>query len=295
MQPSDKLDNILSFDIEDWYHPNLAEKELLGGLTLEDRVEQPTFRILNMLDATDNRATFFVLGEVAERFPGLVLEIKTRGHEVASHGYKHNLVYDYTRDQFETDITKGLEILERVTEQKILGYRAPSWSLGKKTPWAWQVLHSLGIEYDSSVFPFKTFLYGDSKAPRFEYEIQLGNGESMKELPPSVMKIFGQRVPFSGGFYFRFLPYEMIKMGITQCNRNGNPAVLYLHPWELDPGQPRLKLAAKDRFIMYVNLKKTEDKLQRLLDDHRFVSIKEYFSQTGAENTIVTADEVGLN
>lgn len=282
-------DNILSFDIEDWYHPNLAQEELLRHLTLEDRVEAPTLRILNMLDDSENRATFFVLGEVASRFPDLVKEIQLRGHEVASHGFEHNLVYDYTKDQFETDLGRAVEILHNLTGEKVRGYRAPSWSLGEKTPWAWRVLRSFDMEYDSSVFPFKTFLYGDSTAPRFEYEIQLGNGETIRELPPSVMRLFGQRVPFSGGFYFRFLPYQVIKAGIRHCNRGGNPAVIYLHPWEIDIEQPRLKLGAKDRFIMYVNLNKTEQKLQRLLHEHNFVSIHEYFSSTRTESRIVQA------
>jgi len=269
--------NILSFDVEDWYHPNLAKEACLKNMPREDRVKDPTSRILNLLDETHNSATFFILGEVAERFPELVTDIVSRGHEVASHGFSHNLVYNYTRDQFETDIRRSLKTLSGVSGQGILAYRAPSWSIGETTPWAWQVLRDVGIVYDSSVFPFKTFLYGDDRAPRFDYPIAEGVPE-MREVPPSVMKILGQRLPFSGGFYFRVLPYSVIAAGIRQYNKLGKPAVLYLHPWEIDVDQPRLNLPVRDRFIMYANLNRTEKKLLRVLRDFHFVSIRDYFA-----------------
>jgi len=282
--PREKINNMLSFDIEDWYHPNLAKTDCLRDITKEDRVKEPTLRILNLLDETKNSATFFILGEVAQRFPALVTEIANRGHEVASHGFCHNLVYNYTKDQFETDINKALKTLTDITGQEILGYRAPSWSLGKDTPWAWGVLHDSGFIYDSSVFPFKTFLYGDSSAPRFDYGIGLDGDRGIREVPPSVMRISGQRVPFSGGFYFRILPYQFIKAGIQQYNNLGKPSLLYVHPWEMDVGQPRLNLPARDRFIMYANIKRTEKKLRKVLQDYRFVSIKDYFDAAAPQS-----------
>lgn len=272
------MKNILTFDVEDWYHPNLADLEKLPGVKIENRVLEPTFKILNMLDATGNKATFFVLGEVAEKFPELLREIVQRGHEVASHGYRHNLVYNCTKSQFETDLETAVSLLQKVTKQKVLGYRAPSWSLHKKTtPWAWEVLDSVGFVYDSSIYPYKTFLYGDVEAPRFAYQIDLAAGKHLTEVPPSVAELFGKRLPFSGGFFFRVVPYRFIKWSMKQYNRANVPAVIYLHPWEIDTGQPRLPVGIKKRFILYANIKRTEMKLGKLLDEFRFTTMKDYF------------------
>lgn len=271
------MKNILTFDIEDWYHPNLADKHLLSGLTLTDRVEAPTLKILDMLAEADSTATFFVVGDVAEKFPDLVREIIRRGHEVGSHGYRHNLVYDYTKAQFETDLKASFDLLSNIIGDDVLGYRAPSWSLGKRTPWAWQVLKQAGFSYDSSMYPFETFLYGDNQSPRFNHEIALADGSRFREFPPSAADVFGKRLPFSGGFFFRVVPYSLIKAGVRQYNQAGHPAILYLHPWEIDPEQPRLKVDAKKRFILYANIEKTERKLRKLLHDLRFVSIRDYF------------------
>ncbi|MFQ5649772.1 MAG: polysaccharide deacetylase family protein [bacterium] len=290
------MKNILTFDIEDWYHPNLADKELLNDLPLEDRVEAPTLRILNMLDETNNKATFFVVGDVVEKFPNLVAEMVRRGHEVGSHGHRHNLVYQVTKAQFETDLTQALKTLEKITNRRVLGYRAPSWSLGQRTPWAWHVLNELGFAYDSSLYPFETFLYGDNGSPRFEFQVELPDGGTFREIPPSVAEVLGKRLPFSGGFFFRVVPYALIKWGIRQHHAVGKPAVMYLHPWELDVDQPRLKVDARKRFILYANLDKTERKLQRLLREFRFVSIRDYLglddTLRGSREDIVTTREV---
>ncbi len=272
------MDNILTFDIEDWYHPNLANKEALAKLEMEDRVVEPTLRILNMLDDTENFATFFVLGDIAEKFPDLILEIVNRGHEVGSHGYRHNLVYNYTKIQFETDIKKSVSVLETAINKKIVGYRAPSWSFNEKTPWAWDVLHDNGFLYDSSMYPFKTFLYGCNESPRFKYKKELQNGKTFTELPPSVVECFGKRLPFSGGFFFRVSPALYVNWCIRRINKLGKPTVVYLHPWEIDVEQPRVDVSTKDNFILYANLHKTEKKLQTLLRRHSFISIAEYLS-----------------
>jgi polysaccharide deacetylase family protein (PEP-CTERM system associated) len=258
----------------------LAVVESLGKTKIEDRVVDPTLRILNMLDRTNNKATFFVLGEVAAKFPELVAEMAKRGHEVASHGYHHNLVYNYTRYQFETDISRGIEALESAANQKVLGYRAPSWSLSAhQTPWAWEVLHSFGFKYDSSLYPYKTFLFGDSNAPRFDYEIPINDGQKLREIPPSVAEFFGKRLPFSGGFFMRVAPLHYIQHCIRQYNENGKAAVIYLHPWEIDVDQPRLPVSLKNKFILYANLKRTENKLLKLLQRFRFVAIRDFLMQ----------------
>lgn len=271
------IKNLLTFDIEDWYHPNLTEPELLAQIEIEHRVSEPTLRILNMLDETDNTATFFVLGDVAEQFPELVAEMVKRGHEVASHGFRHNLVYNCTRDQYETDLSRSVGLLEGITGRKVLGYRAPSWSLNDRTPWAWEVQKALGLQYDSSLYPFKTFLYGSNESPRFDYAITLQDGEEFKEIPPSVAQILGKRVPFSGGFFMRVMPLWFIRRYIRQYNNAGQPAVLYLHPWEIDVGQPRLPVSASKRFILYANLERAEVKLRKLLEKYQFTSIRDHY------------------
>ena len=278
--------NILTFDIEDWYHPNLAIIDSEKSIKIEDRVVDPTLKIINMLEQTNNRATFFVLGEVAKKFPELVQEMINKGHEVGSHGYRHDLVYNYTKYQFETDIQKAVEVLENITNQKVLGYRAPSWSLNEQTPWVWETLLSHGFKYDSSIYPYKTFLYGNNSSPRFIHQFELKNGELMQEVPPSAVEVLGKRLPFSGGFFLRVSPTWYLDWGISQYERVGKPAVIYLHPWEIDVEQPRLQLSTKDRFIMYVNIRKTETKLMRLLNKYQFESIKNYLSlSTEAKNS----------
>ncbi|NIT72231.1 DUF3473 domain-containing protein [candidate division KSB1 bacterium] len=270
--------NLLTFDIEDWYHPNLAEIGSAKDIEPEDRVVEPTLRIIKMLERTNNKATFFVLGEVAEKFPELVQEMIRKGHEVASHGYRHNLVYNYTKYQFETDIEQSVEILEKAINQKVIGYRAPSWSLNRSTTWAWKVLHSFGFKYDSSLYPFKTFLYGDDTSPRFDYTIQIEDGKTLKEIPPSAVEVFGSRMPFAGGFFLRVTPLWYVRWCISHYNKQGKPAVIYLHPWEIDLEQPRLALSAKERFIMYANLRNTERKLFQIMKKYDFTSIRDYFA-----------------
>lgn len=273
------MKNILTFDIEDWYHPNLANKEALAKLPAQDRVVEPTLHILNMLEETENKATFFVVGDVARKFPELLQEMLVRGHEVASHGFEHNLVYNYTKIQFETDIAQSLEAIEKAVGTAVLGYRAPSWSLNQATPWAWEVLAAHGFRYDSSMYPFKTFLYGSNESPMFDYEIEIQNGKTVREIPPSVVEMFGKRIPFSGGFFFRVLPVWFVDRCIARINkRYGKPAVIYLHPWEIDVDQPRLDVSAKERFILYANIAKTENKLRKLLKKRSFTSMKDYYS-----------------
>jgi polysaccharide deacetylase family protein (PEP-CTERM system associated) len=272
--------HLLTFDIEDWYHPTLAHRDRHLKNELEDRVVAPTLRIINLLAKTKNKATFFVLGEVAKKFPDLIQEMLMNGHEVGSHGYGHNLVYDYTKYQFETDIAKSVEVLQRAGSTTVAGYRAPSWSLNQQTPWAWQVLKSLGFSYDSSLYPFKTYLYGDNEAPRFEYEIEIENDDPMMELPPSAIEHLGRRLPFAGGFFLRVAPLWYIRLCLRQYERLERPAVVYLHPWEIDVEQPRLPATWKDRFVMYANIEKTEAKLLHLLERYRFDSIANYLAAT---------------
>lgn len=270
--------NILTIDVEDWYHPTLTGIDCPDdSLKGKDRVVNNTLKILDLLEQTKNFATFFILGEVAEKYPELVKEIAEKGHEVGSHGYRHNLVYNSTKQKFDADIKKSVEILEGITNQKIIGYRAPSWSLNEKTSWAWEVLHTFGFKYDSSLYPYKTFLFGNNNYPRFTYDIETGENFNLKEIPPSVIEIFKKRLPFSGGFFFRVSPYWYIKWCINQYKKAGMPTVIYIHPWELDMNTPCLSVGFRERLLLYVNKKNTEKKLYRLLNEYKFTSLKEYF------------------
>ncbi len=272
------IKNLLTFDLEDWYHGNFLEEGEIAET--QDRVVEPTEKILKILEATGNQATFFVLGCVAEKYPELIKKIHQNGHEIASHSYKHNIIYKLNREDFETDLKKSISILESIINDKVIGYRAPYWSIYQDMDWVWEVLSENGIVYDSSVYPFKTYLYGDNNVPRFKYYLNWSDdGNRIVEIPPSVLAFGGRRIPFSGGFYFRLLPYRIVKWAIQRTNINdGRPVVFYLHPYEIDPKKQKNSKGFKNNFILHVNIKKAEAKLFRLLSDFKFVNVKDYLN-----------------
>lgn len=272
------MKNIFTIDLEDWYHASLVNREKWE--TCEDRVVEPTRRILYLLKQTNNKATFFTLAYVAEKFPDLIRQIVSEGHEISCHSYDHQLIYDQSQQQFLNDILKSKNILEQTIDQPIYGYRAPSWSLKRKNDWAWEILYDNGFRYDSSLYPFKTFLYGDNNNPRFQYKLDFSNnGKILVEIPPATMNIMGKRIPFGGGFFFRVLPYWFIKSCIHYINnREKQPAVIYLHPWEIDSGIPRISNGFKEDFILYKNIEKAEHKLEKLLNEFEFISFKQYLN-----------------
>ncbi len=271
------MDNILTFDIEDWYHGNFLENDHKQTDPI-DRVTEPTLRILNHLKETSNKATFFVLGCVADKYPDLIKHICQEGHEIASHSYKHKLIYNLNRDAFASDIKKSLDTLENIIGEKVYGYRAPYWSLYLKTDWAWDVLRKNGFLYDSSLYPYKTYLYGDKSIPRFKFDLFHC---SLFEVPPSVLEVMKMRIPFCGGFYFRILPYWFVKWGIKRINKiDKQPAIFYLHPYEIDVKKPKSSQGFRNNFILHANIKKAEKKLLDLLRDFHFVSIKNYYNLT---------------
>jgi polysaccharide deacetylase family protein (PEP-CTERM system associated) len=272
------MKNILTFDLEDWYHGNFLHDEYGNNASNEDRVIDPTTRILDMLKQTQNTATFFILGEVAEKYPELIREIHRRGHEVASHCYEHRLVYNRTKEDFSCDLEKSVRVLEEIVQEPVLGFRAPYWSVYRENEWVWEVLHAQGIKYDSSLYPFRTYLYGDNCFPRFRYQIQTSVNGRLEEIPPTTLDFYGRRLPFCGGFYFRILPYWFVKWAINRVNRiEQQPVVFYLHPYEIDKNKPRSSNGWRNNFILHANVKKTESKLRRLLTDFRFVSVREFF------------------
>ncbi len=268
--------NILTFDLEDWFHGNFLFESSEFEYK-ESRVLEPTIRLLKILKKTNSRATFFVLGSVAEKFPDLIRKIVAEGHEVASHGYLHRLVYKLTPEEFREDLKKSIAILTEIADRAIEGYRAPYWSIYPEMAWAFDVLAEAGIKYDSSIYPFKTYLYGSGKAPRFQYEVRGKKNDAIKEIPPTVMEIFKRRIPFCGGFYFRLLPYFAVKWGIKRTNnKEQNPVVFYLHPYEIDAKKTKNSKGLKNNFILHVNVKRAEKKLTRLLDEFDFYSMREF-------------------
>ncbi len=271
--------NILTIDVEDWFHASaLTEKiKSLGVDEWQSRISHTLHRVLNLLEEEKARATFFVLGCVAERFPEIVQVIKQRGHKIASHGYAHNSVYSQTKEEFKKDVERSLLILENITGDKIKGYRAPNFSITTDSLWAYEILADLGIEYTSSIFPTKHILhaYGIPQAPKDPFILKLDDGKSIVEFPLSTVRILGKYFPFGGGAYLRLLPYWYNKWSIKRLNRIGKPALIYFHPWELDPDQPKLDLNLLTRTRHHFNLDIMETKIRKLLKSFRFQSIEE--------------------
>jgi polysaccharide deacetylase family protein (PEP-CTERM system associated) len=241
----------------------------------ERRVARNTDRLLEIFAQHHVFATFFVLGWVAEREPALVQRIGAAGHEIASHGFGHKLVYDQRPNEFREDVRRSKAVIEAVTGRAITGYRAPSFSITAKSLWAFDVLIEEGFLWDASVFPIRHDRYGIPSAPRHPYWVKHTSASGkLLELPASTIRLAGTNLPCAGGGYFRLLPYWWAAWGIGHVNRvEGKPVVFYLHPWELDVRQPRLQANRLSRFRHYRNLAATTGRLQRLLSEHRFDTV----------------------
>lgn len=263
--------NYLTIDVEDYYQVAAFEKivDTEQWQSFESRVEKNTNRILEILDIYRVSATFFVLGWVAEHFPRIVKEIFSNGHQIGCHSYLHRKIYTLTPKEFREDTQKAKIILEDLTGSQIKGYRAPSFSITRKSLWALEILGELGFTYDSSVFPIIHDNYGIPDAPRFQYEHEAAG---LIEYPISTALVAGRKIPISGGGYFRIFPYWFTRYALQTINKKeGQPFVFYLHPWELDPEQPRFQNASlRSRFRHYLNLNATEARFKRLLQDFKF-------------------------
>jgi len=322
-----KIINALTIDVEDYFQV----QAFFSRIRYEDwekyqsRIERNTYRILDLLNGSSHnpeftipnpfKATFFCLGWIAKRYPQLIKEIHARGHEIACHGYSHQLIYLLSDKEFRRDIRKAKTVLEDITGQEVIGYRAPSYSITNKSLWALTVLAEEGFKYDSSIFPIRHDFYGIPNAPRFPFTVPLNdNGgpefkslfqalsntqgfskiylkklrfintqpairgsQSIVEFPLSTLRLTNFNLPISGGGYFRLFPYCLFKRGLKRINkREGQPFIFYLHPWELDPDQPRIQgTGMRSKFRHYINLNKTEARLKNLLADFRFSSIRE--------------------
>jgi len=272
LTPLSPIVNAMTVDVEDYFQVSAFDQvvDRADWDRLESRVEKNTHRLMDLLDEFDVRATFFVLAWVAERFPALVGEIDARGHEVASHGYGHRLVYDQTPEAFRTDVRRARRILQDASGQAVVGFRAPSYSITARSLWALDVLVEEGHEYDSSIFPIRHDRYGMPGEPRHRH-VRRTRAGLLTELPPATVRVGSVNLPASGGGYFRLLPYRWTRWSLARINeRERQPAVFYLHPWELDPGQPRLRTMGLNRFRHYRNLDRTDERLRRLFREFRF-------------------------
>lgn len=272
--------NMLTFDIEEWFHANYDDLPLspVSGKSSNFRAHMDT--LLRLCAETGCKGTFFVLGYIGEQYPDVVRRIAREGHDVASHGYGHQLAYKQTYEQFRDDVKKSVDILESLTGAKVLGYRAPSWSIVERNLHYLEALEELGLVYDASIFPVQTFLYGIPTAPQIIHRPRVGGRElDLYEVPMSVMSVAGRNVGYSGGFYFRFFPKFVIKRAIRAANRAGNSSIVYLHPREIDAGEQKLKLPFKEHFIHYYNVRGTQAKLEDILRSFRFTSISEHLRQ----------------
>ncbi len=265
--------NALTVDFEDWYQGLEIPPADWNGF--EDRIEYSAHRVLQLFAERGVRATFFVLGPVAERYPRLVREIADLGHEVATHGWSHTMIYRMTPETFRTELKRSIALLEELSGQSVVGHRAPFFSITRASLWALDILGECGIRYDSSIFPVLNDRYGIEDAPRWPHRIDARSAAALQEFPITTWRLLGRNVPVGGGAYFRIFPYLFTRTAFASINRTGQPVVFYIHPWELDPEHPRIPLPRRVAATHYVNLKATEPRLRRLLSDFSFAPMRE--------------------
>jgi len=272
------VSNCITVDVEDYFHTEAMSSVVTRGQwdLQPTRVERNTKLLFDLFAAHQVRGTFFFLGWVAERFPRLVREAADLGHEIACHSYWHRLVNRLTPEEFREDTRRAKEVIEDAAGTKVFGYRAPNFSIVNGTEWATEILADLGFAYDSSVQPIKHDLYSNPTGMRVPERIA---GGKLMEFPIATLAMGNRNMPVGGGGYFRILPYRYTHYGLSRLNKeNDVPIVFYIHPWEIDPQQPRLSASIRARFRQYTGLKRNADKLERLLKDFRFAPIMEVFS-----------------
>jgi len=265
--PGMAMCNAMTIDVEDYFQVSALAPYIARSQwdTLDGRVEANVERILAMLDEYGTHATFFTLGWIAERYPGLIRRIVANGHELASHGFAHQRATEQNPAAFFSDIQLAKIVLEDLTGVEVMGYRAPSFSIGQGNSWAFECIERAGYKYSSSVYPIKHDHYGRPDAPRFAHDVRGG----LLEVPMTTMRLFGRNWPAGGGGYFRLLPYAASRWLLRRVNHvDRQPAIFYFHPWEIDPAQPRVPgIDAKTRFRHYLNLDRMERRLRKLLFD----------------------------
>lgn len=265
--------NAMTVDVEEYFHV-YALSEVLSKKDwdmLPQRALSSMDKLLALFDVYEIKASFYILGWFAQKHPQLIQKMAKAGHEIASHGYDHRRVDTFTKSEFKEDSHKAKSILEEISGQNIIGYRAPTFSLNEKTPWAYDVLKEMGFRYSSSLYPVKHDLYGDPNGQRIPFQ-PLGKSIDFYEIPMSTLRMFNKNIPISGGGYFRLLPYSIYKRLILRNqNSSAAPCIFYTHPWEIDAGQPKIEgLSFKSRFRHYHNLEGTYAKLEKLCKDFRW-------------------------
>jgi polysaccharide deacetylase family protein (PEP-CTERM system associated) len=277
------IQNALTVDVEDYFHVSAFAKSVDQNDWDKHplRVENNTRRLLDLFDEYEVKATFFVLGWVAERTRGLIKDIADRGHEVACHGFSHQLVYNQSPEVFREETLRSKHLLEDIVQVPVSGYRAASYSITNRSRWALDILVEAGFEYDSSIFPVRHDRYGIPGAPEFPHRLETPKGYSLVEFPLSTARLLKHRLPVAGGGYFRLYPYIISRAGLSQINRRQQPFIFYLHPWEIDPDQPRISASWFSRFRHYNNLDKCEPRLRHLLSDFKFGTTRSVLNTLG--------------
>lgn len=282
--------NALTVDVEDYFHVSA----FAGSINRDDwdnyplRVVKNTQRLLELFDNSGVKATFFVLGWVAKRVPDLVREIAAQGHEVACHGYSHQLVYNQTPGEFREETLRSKSLLEDIIQTPVYGYRAASYSITNRSLWALDTLAEAGFAYDSSIFPVRHDRYGIPDAPSFPYHQDTPAGHRIVEFPLSTARLLGVRMPVAGGGYFRLYPYFLTRTGLRQINhQSSKPFIFYLHPWEIDHKQPRIEARWFSRFRHYNNLHRCEARLLALMKDFEFTTAREVLQDLGLLEEVV--------
>jgi polysaccharide deacetylase family protein (PEP-CTERM system associated) len=282
MQPT----NAFTIDVEDYFQVEALSRAIPRDHwpKMEYRCEQNVHRLLALLADTKVRGTFFILGWIAERSPQLIREIAAAGHEIACHGMSHRLIYKQSREEFRGETRRSKQLLEDLVGQPVLGYRAASFSIVKSSFWALDELIDAGFRYDSSVFPVRHDNYGVPDAPLEPFEITAPSGRTLTEFPMSVARWGALRLPVSGGGYFRIFPYWLTRASLRRINQHERrPFVFYLHPWEVDPGQPRVNAGWKSRLRHYTNLSRCEARLRQLLSEFPFAPMRDVLAGTRIE------------
>jgi len=285
--------NAMTVDVEDYFQVSAFE-----GVIDRDtwdafacRVQANTGALLDLFARYDVSATFFVLGWVAERFPSLIARIHAEGHEIASHGYEHRLVHEMTPASFRADLRRAAQAIESAAPVSVEGFRAPSFSISEASLWAHDVLREEGYRYSSSVFPVRHDRYGIPSFPRRPVRLEDAAGRPLWEFPMTTWRVLGRNVPAAGGGWMRVLPLGVMHRAIRAANADGVPAIVYTHPWEIDPDQPRVAAAPRmARLRHYVNLARTHGRLERLLRTHRFGTVSEVLSGLEPSGTAVAVD-----
>jgi polysaccharide deacetylase family protein (PEP-CTERM system associated) len=294
---SGQMTHILSVDVEDYF-----QVEAFAGNVRRDswsqwpsRVVANTQRVLDLFDGHNAKATFFFVGWVADHFPHLVREVQSRGHELACHSYWHRTVYSLSPDEFRLDTREAKKSIEDAAGVEVRGYRAPSWSITKSCLWALDILAEEGFTYDSSIYPIRHDLYGVPGAKRFPYTHACSHGLELREFPPATLRFAGTNFPVAGGGYLRIFPLAFTEYAFRTFEKNySERVVVYLHPWELDPEQPRIHGPFKSRLRHYTNLGRMRDKVAAILNQHRFQRFSDVLSAEATESPILANASVQM-